>query len=97
MQIVITEGQIQLEPVPGSEEGSRSGYLLKVLDLETRVQVVVAMAHKNAAELGATLVRDTEEHPAAAAPVNLVVAGAGEAEKFKRLPGDHLKKGGVRR
>lgn len=87
MQIVCSEGQLTLEPIPGDREGTVSGYALKCKDEATGLELVVMMAPEFCAKLGAVMVKHTEENPAAPAPIAL--APASMATSLKKLPADH--------
>lgn len=68
MEFVITQGQVQLAPIPPADpsapEGARAGYLLNITDAATGIIVRVSMGHDHAARLGQVMVDDTQEHPA---------------------------------
>ncbi len=68
MEFVITQGQVQLWPVPPADpeapEGARAGYVLNVTDADTGIVVRISMAHADASRLGKVMVDDTTQFPA---------------------------------
>lgn len=83
MEFVITQGQVQLAPIPPADpdapEGARAGYLLNITDAATGIIVRVSMGHDHAARLGQVMVDDTTEHPAWQGPATV--------ETFQAIPG----------
>lgn len=83
MEFVVTKGQVQLWPVPPNDpeapEGARAGYVLNITDAATGIIFRMSMGHHDAAQLGASLVKDTSEHPA--------WGGAPTVETFAVIPG----------
>lgn len=98
MELVITNGRVNLVPIEGKEEGTRAGYYLRITDQDgSNITVVAPMPYAESGQLAAAINADMEAHPhgevAGGTGIEVVPAAVLHALKDHRAPGGGSRHG----
>lgn len=90
MELVMTQGRVNLLPIDGEQEGTRAGYYLRITDLDgSNITVVAPMPWAQARQLAEAILEDMASHEEGkvAGASGIEVAPASALHLLKDSPG----------